>query len=81
MTYRILIEKIETEPFDKQEWQKVADTGNSRDGGPVYGYTACPTVREVTTKLLEQTLERLDLQAIILAANGIVLPHIGGERE
>jgi hypothetical protein len=69
MSYRITIEKIETVPYDFREWQKIADSGNPKDGGPVYDYAGYPSTRQNTQKVYEQTVESMDLPGVIFAVN------------
>lgn len=66
MTYTITITKTErvVRKAGKQ-WEKLKDGGD-------YGYT--PEIEkevEVETKVLEQTLEHLDLVAVVKAINGL----------
>jgi hypothetical protein len=67
--YKITIEKIETVKYMARDYEKIADTGNKQDNGPVYGYVEHPEERQATTTILEQTIETLDLPEVIKAVN------------
>lgn len=69
---RILIEKEEVKSFPSKEWRLVANSGNVRDGGPVFDYVEAELPRTVTTKLLEQFVsDDLDVLSVIAAINGL----------
>ena len=70
--YKITIEQIETKDYVAREYEKIADTGNEKDGGAVYGYVTSPSTREVRTTVLEQTVEALSIPAVIRAINNLV---------
>lgn len=63
--YKISIDKIVTKETKTTEYQKVADTGNERDGKAVYDYV--PTVRQVKEEenIFECLIENLDVDAVI----------------
>lgn len=67
--FRIIIEEIKREKYTKKEYQKVADTGNERDGRGVYEYVSTEDERDVITKVLEQVRDDIDLPEIIKAVN------------
>ena len=52
-------------------YERIADTGNERDGGPVYAYVKKPVINTNKNVVFEQTLEDLDVTAVIRAANKI----------
>ena len=55
----------------KDKWVQIGDTGGP-DGGTLYGYA--PPIEVTTTEkveLFEQTVEDLDLIAVIKAINGL----------
>ena len=85
--YKVTIEKIENiTALEKGAWVKVADVPYSKDDmettfdqqsysgktKTVYGYLDDKEVtREKSTKVLEQTVEDLDLVSVIKAINNI----------
>ncbi len=69
--YEITIVKKVVVPIIKREYERVADTGNPRDNGAMYDYVDCLGERTVETDILKQTLEDIDLPAVIKAINKI----------
>lgn len=69
--FKVSVIKIETVPFERRNWEKVADSGNERDGGAVYAYATFPSTTQRETKVLEQEVEDLDLKQVIRAINGL----------
>jgi len=69
--YRVLIEKIDTVKGTSREYQKVADSGNKHDKGPMYDYVTFESESTKTTKVLEQHVEQIDMAAVIKAVNGL----------
>ena len=67
--YRVLIEKIQDVDYVSREYEKLADSGNKQDGGAVYGYVECPATKTETTEIYVQSLDEIDLPAIIKATN------------
>lgn len=70
--YRIQITKEERVKTTDRDYEKIADTGNKTDDGPVYGYVEFPSEKTVITELLDQRVEGLDMEDVIKAINGIV---------
>lgn len=68
---QITITKIEEKPTIEQKYQQVANSGNPRDGGPIYEYVPVETVRKVEMELLKQCVEKINLVDVICAINGI----------
>ena len=67
MSYRITIERIETETYMTKEWVRTTANPDSP-----YAYTPeNETTRVVTRKVYEQEISNLDIGAIIRAANGM----------
>jgi hypothetical protein len=67
--YKIEISKVEQVNVKKQSYEKVAETGNKRDSGPVFEYVPFDTVETRETNVLTQQVEDLDLAAVIKAIN------------
>lgn len=67
----VRIQRIDT--FDRmgQEYQRVADTGNPRDGGIVYEYVNVVKRLNDNRDIYEQEVDSLDLPAVIRAVNGL----------
>jgi hypothetical protein len=69
--YKITIQKIEKVHSTETSYEKIADSGNERDGGSVYGYVEYPSEKNAETSVFNQTVDDLDLQAVIKAVNNI----------
>ena len=74
MEYKITIEKIETVKEERNEWQKLWDSevfSQVESDSNLEQYAYRPVVKEITkeTIVLEQTVETLDLGAVIKAIN------------
>lgn len=69
--YRITIERVTREPKVQRTWQKVADSGNPKDGGVVYDYAEYPGEEINRVEVLKQELEEVDLKVVIRALNGL----------
>lgn len=70
--YQVTITKIEEGEGFTSSYERVADTGNERDGGPVYAYVKKPTINTTKEVIFEQTLEDLYVTAVIRAVNKIL---------
>ncbi len=55
--YKITIELIETVKKVGRDYEKIADTGNERDGGPVYAYVEYPNEETKATEVFSQQLD------------------------
>lgn len=75
MPYRIRIEELTVKELVGQKYERIADTGNAKDGGPVYDYVAYPHTQEVSTLILDQTVSELDIVSVIKAVNKIGEPY------
>ena len=71
--YEIIITCIESVTRTTQAWEKIADSGNPADGKSVYGYVSKISDDVKCTELFKQSVEGLDLPAIIAAVNGLTL--------
>ena len=75
MSFTVTIKENCKSTKQHQEWVRVADTGNPIGGGPVYAYAPPKEiVVSVERTLMEQTVDDLDLQAVIRAVNGMPEP-------
>ena len=70
MYYKITIKQIEDKSTTMQSWEKLADSGNKRDNGAMYGYVEHKTTEEVETLILVQHIPNLNLGEVIKAING-----------
>lgn len=70
-TFRITIEKIEKVTVRDRDYQKLADTGNEKDGGPIYGYVNFEKETTTSITILDQRVDELDLPTVIKAVNKI----------
>lgn len=66
--YKITIIKVEEKQYVSKEYQRLRDAikqdeddNFERKKNPQYGYVETPAVKNVETKLLELTLEELDV--------------------
>lgn len=69
--FKITVEEITTESYKGTEYRIVSDTGDGQGRERKYEYIPAECVRETETKLLEQTVQVLDLIAVIKAVNRI----------
>lgn len=67
--YKVVITSSEKVDSIDREYQKVADSGNERDKGPVYEYVEFPKKKTVTTEVYAQQVDDLDLKKVIDAVN------------
>ena len=67
--YKIVITKIEEKEVEEKEYQKIADEGNERDGGPVYGYVPRTIKTTEETTILKQVVSELELSDVIKSIN------------
>lgn len=67
--FKITIVEIETINKKSRAWEKIAETGNQRDGGAVFDYVDSVEEVDRETTVLEQTVRTLDLPAVIKAVN------------
>lgn len=73
MKYVIRIQAIREVKFKKSDYHRIADTGNERDGGPVYGYVeSAEQVKEEAATIYEQVIDQdpAIIWDVIAAANG-----------
>lgn len=93
-TYKITIQKVEEvtrteevraqirEPYDfeaKCSDYMGEDERTKRENDPQYEWQKRPCLKEKETTLLEQTVDSLDLVAVIKAVNGIGLEPINSQ--
>lgn len=69
--YRVTITEITSEKRPTREYEKLADTGNDRDGGAVYGYVETEWWLRTEREVLKQEVEALDVAAVIRAVNNL----------
>lgn len=65
--YSIKITKTEKVPYKAQEYQKIADSGNEKDGKAVYAYVPLETIRDKVTDVLVMEMEELDVKKVVNA--------------
>lgn len=66
--YKITITEIKKEVSTRREWKALSGSGESTQ----YGYTPeLPCVNEVEFTRLSQTVDAIDLPAVIRAINGL----------
>jgi hypothetical protein len=54
-----------------KEWKQIADTGNEKDNGPVYGYVYSQGSQVLTAARLEQKIDQMDVRRVLCAVNGL----------
>jgi len=71
--YEIVVKKIEHKDYVEKKYEKIADTGNEKDDGPVYDYVELPITKKFDTEIYRQSIDSddFDLKAIIDAFNGV----------
>lgn len=67
--FKITIEKIEIITEVERAYEKIADTGNKEDNGPVYGYVDKEVERKISLPIYTQTVEGVNIEAVIDAVN------------
>lgn len=63
--FKVTIERVEQVERNVNQWLKVADTGNDRDGGAVYDHVPTATTQTERTDILVMTLDTLNLPAVV----------------
>lgn len=66
--YKVTVDKIQLVTGTKQEYVKLADTGG-KDGNAEYGYVTKRVEQLESTRVFEQTLERLSLAKLATFLN------------
>jgi len=69
--FRVTITRTGLKHYTDRDYKKIADSGNEKDGGAVYGYVEYPASEQEETKGYEQEMQSLDLAAVIKAVNKI----------
>ena len=71
MKSRFTVKIVETEYVTHlvSEYQRTADSGNPRDGGPVYEYVTLEKSNPYERVRLLQEVDKIDLPAVIKALN------------
>lgn len=67
MSYKIRIERTEKKLVKSESYEKVADTGNERDGKSIYAYVPKNEEKEFLTNVLSLEVEEINLEKIIEA--------------
>lgn len=69
--FKITIERIdENVEYTRREWHQLVDKPDEKHDD-IYGYVTYTDFRDVTTTVLEQTVEDLDLKTVIRAVNAL----------
>jgi len=69
--YQIKIIAKKIMPTKGQTYEKLSDTGNKNGDGPTYGYVPYEGFETQEIEILHQTVETLDLPAVIKAINNL----------
>lgn len=72
--YKITVERIETDvPFTDKTWEVVSDTttntGQDAKRDRKYDYVETERLKDVTTKIFEQKVDKLELAELVLVIN------------
>jgi hypothetical protein len=69
MSYKITITRIDKDvPYKDREYQQ---TGVDAEGEKTYDYVYSDAVHDVNTQVFEQTVDELNLKAVIATVNGL----------
>jgi hypothetical protein len=66
-TYRIRITKNEESLCNINEYQKIADTGNEKDGKSIYGYVPVEKLQRMETDVLDIVVGDLKMNNVLQA--------------
>lgn len=69
--FRVEIVEVTERQTTRHNYQKVADSGNPRDGGAIYEHIPLAGVENVERKVLTQEVETIDLPSVIRAINNL----------
>lgn len=67
--YKITVREITSGEKVKDEWQRIADSGNEKDGGVVYGYAPHVAPFQEELGVYEQTNVSFNLAKLIQVVN------------
>lgn len=69
MSYKVTITKITNDvPFKNKAYEEI---GKKSDGDPEYGYVYFDDTKTVTEDVFEQTVDELNIKAVVSVINGI----------
>ena len=72
MSFTVKVTQTKDKTEKRQEWVRVSDSGNPQGGGSVYAYSPWrDVIVACSIDLYEQTVEELDIAALIRAVNGM----------
>ena len=75
MKIKIEIEEMREREIDNMQYEKIADSGNKLDDGPVWRYVNAGTKIEGTKEtIFKQEIEVESITHIIAAINGLEVP-------
>lgn len=71
--YKVIITNIKEETTKSQRWLRLfdSDSPKAKEGAEQYGYVTTVETNTVSTPIYEQSIEILDLEAVIKAVNQI----------
>ncbi len=67
MTYKIRITEIKKVPNDESTYERIADSGNEKDGKAIYGYVKKPGEKSVEIETLTATADDININEVIAA--------------
>lgn len=73
MSHRFTIEITEHVPVVRKgrDWLKVADTGNEKDGGPIYAYIDVDVEKIEDRVILKMELDTIVIEDVVRALLGL----------
>ena len=69
MSYTITVTETKRVLRSHDEYEPIADTGNPKDNGRQFGYVPHDVYKDENHDIYEQTVESLDIVAVINAVN------------
>lgn len=88
MPYKVTITRIDNDvKYIKKSWEKLRDDEEKDPSGEnqLYGYVKTESTRDETTEIFEQTVDVIDIQAVVGVINNIPVsypvPVMAGEED
>ena len=76
MSFKITIEETSSKTEPREEYVKTSNTGNPKDGGPIYEWQKGDHIVERNHTVYEQRVDELDIWNVIEAVNAGPRPKI-----
>ena len=69
MRFKITVQEQRETTRRGEKWVKLADTGNEKDGGTLYGWVDATMVDTQTIEIYEQSVDDLDVKKLAIFLN------------